>query len=130
MNKAVAARCARRILPILFAFIPIQSPTVQAQDQVATVPSQQHDSAFFNNWPEGMSPREIGTKLDEQIYGPAARRGWLALVGYIDQNADVTSVGEGTDKKNDLEYYLLRKRRTGDFHGQAPVLWATSALLR
>jgi rhamnogalacturonyl hydrolase YesR len=68
--------------------------------------------------------------LDADIYGPAARKAWLAVVGYIDQNADVTSVCEGTNKLNDVSYYLQRKRRTGDFHGQAPVLWAASALLR
>ena len=68
--------------------------------------------------------------LDENIYGPAARKAWLALAGYVDQNADVTSVCVGTGKKNDLEYYLTRPRHTGDMHGQAPVLWAASALLR
>ncbi len=68
--------------------------------------------------------------LDEKTYAPAARRAWLALTGYIDQNADVTSVCEGTGKKNDLEYYLARRRKTGDMHGQAPVLWCASALLR
>ena len=68
--------------------------------------------------------------LDAKTYGPAARRAWLALVGYIDQNADVTSVCAGTNKLNDLAYYLARPRRTGDLHGQAPVLWSASALLR
>jgi rhamnogalacturonyl hydrolase YesR len=68
--------------------------------------------------------------LDPHTYGPAARSAWIAVVGYIDQNSDVTNVGEGTNKKNDLEYYLERKRKTGDYHGQAPVLWAASALLR
>jgi rhamnogalacturonyl hydrolase YesR len=68
--------------------------------------------------------------LDEKTYAPAARRAWLALTGYIDQNADVTSVCEGTGKKNDLDYYLARRRKTGDMHGQAPVLWCASALLR
>jgi unsaturated rhamnogalacturonyl hydrolase len=68
--------------------------------------------------------------LDVATYGPAARKAWIATVGYIDQNNDITSVCEGTGKKNDLEYYYMRKRRTGDFHGQAPVLWAASALLR
>jgi unsaturated rhamnogalacturonyl hydrolase len=68
--------------------------------------------------------------LDETTYGPAARKAWLGVVGYIDQNGDVTSVCEGTNKLNDLSYYLQRKRRTGDFHGQAPLLWAASALLR
>jgi rhamnogalacturonyl hydrolase YesR/predicted enzyme related to lactoylglutathione lyase len=68
--------------------------------------------------------------LDPPIYGPAARKAWLALVGYVDQNADVTSVCEGTNKLDDLDYYMERKRKTGDFHGQAPVLWTASALLR
>jgi rhamnogalacturonyl hydrolase YesR len=68
--------------------------------------------------------------LDEETYGPAARKAWIALVGYVDQNADVTNICVGTGKKNDLEYYLMRPRHTGDMHGQAPVLWAASALLR
>ena len=94
-----------------------------------------HDEA----WPETSSSAMFtfamitGVKmgwLDEAAYGPAARKGWLAVVGYIDQNQDVTSVCEGTGKQNDLPYYLARHRRTGDFHGQAPVLWAASALLR
>ncbi len=68
--------------------------------------------------------------LDAATYGPAARKAWIALTGFLDQNYDMTSICEGTNKKDDLEYYLERKRRTGDFHGQAPVLWAASALLR
>ena len=57
-------------------------------------------------------------------YGPAARKAWIAVTGFIDQNSDVTSVCEGTNKFNSLDYYLARQRRTGDFHGQEPVLWA------
>jgi unsaturated rhamnogalacturonyl hydrolase len=68
--------------------------------------------------------------LDAATYGPAARKAWISLVGYIDQNADMTSVCEGTGKKNDFDYYMQRKRRTGDLHGQAPVLWTASALMR
>ncbi len=68
--------------------------------------------------------------LDAATYGPAARKAWISLVGYIDQNSDMTSVCEGTGKKNDFDYYMQRKRRTGDLHGQAPVLWTASALLR
>ncbi len=68
--------------------------------------------------------------LDEKTYGPSARKGWLGLVKYIDANSDVREVCEGTNKKNDLQYYLNRKRRTGDLHGQAPVLWCASSLLR
>ena len=91
-----------------------------------------------DSWPETSSTGMFafamvsGVKhgwLDAATYGPAARKAWLALVGYLDQNADMTSVCEGTNKLDDLDYYLARKRRTGDFHGQAPVLWTASALL-
>ncbi|MGO9096844.1 MAG: glycoside hydrolase family 88 protein [Bryobacteraceae bacterium] len=92
-----------------------------------------------DSWPESSSTGMFtfalitGVKkgwLDAAAYGPAARKAWLALAGYVDQNADVTSICSGTNKLDDLDYYLARPRRTGDFHGQAPVLWAASALLR
>ncbi len=67
--------------------------------------------------------------LPEETYGPAARKGWIALAGFVDQNADVTNVCVGTNKENSLAYYMARPRKTGDFHGQAPVLWAARALL-
>jgi rhamnogalacturonyl hydrolase YesR len=94
-----------------------------------------HDEA----WPESSGSAMFtfalitGVKygwLDAATYGPAARRAWIAVAGYIDQNQNITSVCQGTGKKNDYEYYMERKRITGDFHGQAPVLWAASALLR
>ncbi len=68
--------------------------------------------------------------LDEKTYGPVARKGWLALIQYINPDGDIREVCEGTNKKNSLEYYLTRKRKLGDMHGQAPVLWCASALLR
>ncbi len=68
--------------------------------------------------------------LDKKTYGPAARRAWLGLISYIDANGDIGNVCEGTNKKNDRQYYLDRKRNTGDMHGQAPVLWCATALLR
>jgi unsaturated rhamnogalacturonyl hydrolase len=68
--------------------------------------------------------------LDAATYGEAARKGWLGLLKYLDANADIHEVCEGTNKKNDLAYYLARARKTGDMHGQAPVLWCASAWLR
>jgi rhamnogalacturonyl hydrolase YesR len=68
--------------------------------------------------------------LDEAVYGPAARKAWLALIKYINNDGDITDVCEGTNKKNDRQYYLDRKRNIGDMHGQAPVLWCATALLR
>ncbi|HET7625339.1 MAG TPA: glycoside hydrolase family 88 protein [Verrucomicrobiae bacterium] len=68
--------------------------------------------------------------LDAKTYGPAARKAWLGLIKYIDANGDIHEVCEGTNKKNSLQYYLNRKRNIGDMHGQAPVLWCATALLR
>jgi rhamnogalacturonyl hydrolase YesR len=68
--------------------------------------------------------------LAEDTYGPAARKGWLALVGYLTPEGDLREVCIGTGKKNDLQYYLDRPRSVGDGHGQAPMLWSATALLR
>ncbi|HKC63229.1 MAG TPA: glycoside hydrolase family 88 protein [Pyrinomonadaceae bacterium] len=77
--------------------------------------------------------------LDEKTYGPAARRAWLGLVKYIDENSNVREVCVGTnkaaqevgpDKETQLKYYLARPRNVGDLHGQAPILWTASALMR
>jgi unsaturated rhamnogalacturonyl hydrolase len=62
-------------------------------------------------------------------YASAARKAWLALVTYLEPNGDLRNVCEGTGKKNDFQYYLDRKRLTGDLHGQAPMLWCAWALL-
>jgi unsaturated rhamnogalacturonyl hydrolase len=62
-------------------------------------------------------------------YGEVARRGWIGLCGKIDANGNVQDVCIGTNQKDDTQYYLDRPRATGDLHGQAPVLWASAALL-
>ena len=68
--------------------------------------------------------------LDKKIYAPAARKAWLGLVHYIDAKGNISNVCEGTNKKNDLNYYLTRARNIGDLHGEAPILRSASALLR
>jgi unsaturated rhamnogalacturonyl hydrolase len=68
--------------------------------------------------------------LTDRSYAKAARKGWLAVVRHIDSNGDLSDICEGTNKKNDVNYYLNRTRNKGDLHGQAPVLWSAAALLR
>ena len=90
------------------------------------------------SWPESSSTGMFafafitGVKrgwLDQASYGPAARKAWLALTGYIDADGAVREVCVGTPTGNDLQYYLDRPRSAGDLHGQAPVLWCAAALL-
>ena len=77
--------------------------------------------------------------LPANTYGPAARKAWLGLVKHVDAQANVTEVCVGTNKAaqevgpdldKQLKFYNERPRRTGDLHGQAPVLWTATALLR
>ncbi len=68
--------------------------------------------------------------LDKKSYAPAARKAWLALLTYLEPNGDIRNVCEGTGKKNEYQYYIDRKRNTGDLHGEAPLLWTASAFLR
>jgi rhamnogalacturonyl hydrolase YesR len=68
--------------------------------------------------------------LDGNTYGPAAKKAWLKLITYINENGDIREVCMGTNKKNDYQYYIDRPRIVGDMHGQAPVLWTATALLR
>jgi unsaturated rhamnogalacturonyl hydrolase len=78
--------------------------------------------------------------LDAKAYAPAARRAWLALVAHLDADANLREVCIGTDKaqkatksddlKVQYDFYQARPRRSGDLHGQSPMLWTASALLR
>jgi unsaturated rhamnogalacturonyl hydrolase len=77
--------------------------------------------------------------LDAKTYGPAARRAWLGLVRHLDAEANVDEVCVGTNKAfqevgpdldAQLKFYLARARKTGDLHGQSPILWTATALLR
>jgi unsaturated rhamnogalacturonyl hydrolase len=107
------------------------------------------DDVSPQNWPEtsstGMFAFAIvtGVKngwLSADPYGVAARKAWLALVQHVDADGNVRDVcvgtgeaatsGGGTSAATQTPYYLDRPRSVGDFHGQAPVLWTASALMR
>ena len=78
--------------------------------------------------------------LDEKTYAPAARKAWIALVGYLDADANIREVCIGTNKshqetktddyKVQYDFYLARPRHSGDLHGQSPMLWTAAAFLR
>jgi rhamnogalacturonyl hydrolase YesR len=67
--------------------------------------------------------------LKAKDYGEVARKAWITLTGYVNVEGDITDVCVGTNKKNDRRYYYERPRATGDYHGQAAMLWCACALL-
>ena len=68
--------------------------------------------------------------LDKKTYGAAARKAWLALVDYLNEEDELTEVCAGTNIQNSRDHYMNRPRIVGDLHGQAPLLWCATALLR
>jgi rhamnogalacturonyl hydrolase YesR len=67
--------------------------------------------------------------LDAATFGPAARKGWLALVSWLEPDGRVRDVCEGTNARNCRDFYLQRGRITGDKHGQAPIIWTINAFM-
>lgn len=74
----------------------------------------------------------VGVKrgwLDAKEYGTVARKGWIALTGYINADDEIIDVCEGTNIKNDKDHYMNRKRIVGDLHAHAPLLWCAAELI-
>lgn len=76
--------------------------------------------------------------LEAKDYAPAVRKAWLALAAELDEKSNVKNVCVGTNKgakevgpdlQKQRAYYLARARKTGDLHGQAPILWTAAALM-
>jgi len=66
--------------------------------------------------------------LPESEYKTTVIRAWNALASYVDDKGKTRNVCIGTNAKNSEWHYLKRLRKRGDFHGQAAVLWATTAM--
>jgi unsaturated rhamnogalacturonyl hydrolase len=67
--------------------------------------------------------------LDAAQYKEPVRKAWIALVGYLDADANLKEVCIGTNKNFSTKYYLDRPREVGNLHGQAAAIWAAWALL-
>ena len=61
--------------------------------------------------------------------GEAARRAWLAMLTYINSNDKVREVCVGTNKRMICSIIMIVPVIRGDYHGHAPYLWCTVALL-
>lgn len=107
------------------------------------------DSDDSRNWPETSGSAMFtyalisGVRagwLDPASFGPAARAGWLALVGKLTAEGRLQDISDwaykpashegGPSYAGDEEnYYFERPKLTGDNHGQAPMMWSAGALL-
>lgn len=67
--------------------------------------------------------------LPKDKFEPIVNKAWKALVDRINDRGDISDVCEGTNRSNDRDFYLGRRRLLGNMHGQAPILWCATAFL-
>ncbi len=63
-------------------------------------------------------------------YSSNIERAWNALASYVNEKGETRNVCVGTNAKDNKKHYLTRPTSTGNFHGQAAVLWAATAMVR
>ncbi|MBN1697237.1 MAG: glycoside hydrolase family 88 protein [Spirochaetales bacterium] len=68
--------------------------------------------------------------LSESEYLPVVERGFRALAGYVNANGEVSNICIGTGEGSSLQFYFDRPRSTGDYHGQAAVIWAATGVMQ
>ncbi len=66
--------------------------------------------------------------LDSAQYRPVIHKGWTALASYVNEKGEAMNVCIGTNAKDSKKHYLNRPKTDGNFHGQAAVLWAATAM--
>ena len=74
-------------------------------------------SGIKNNW------------LPAATYTGVIEKAWEGLKSQIEANGNVREVCVGTPKADNKEFYYQRPRISGDYHGQAPVLWCVNECL-
>ncbi|HBG26950.1 MAG: hypothetical protein A2Y10_12325 [Planctomycetes bacterium GWF2_41_51] len=65
----------------------------------------------------------------DKSYQKTAENGWKGLVKKV-KDGQVSDVCVGTGQGKMYNHYLNRPTKTGDLHGQAPFLWAATAMLK
>jgi len=68
--------------------------------------------------------------LSSDKYSTNLEKAWNALASYVNEKGEVRNVCVGTNAKDNKKHYLTRPKSTGNFHGQAAVLWAATAMIR
>lgn len=105
----------------------------QAEDgmwrQLIDKPESWKETSSTGMFGYAISAGVIKGLLPREKFEKAFQKAWLALVEYINEDGKLTEVCVGTGQSKDINYYLERPRTTGDFHGQAPLLWFAHSLL-
>ena len=67
--------------------------------------------------------------LKSRQYKNAYEKAWRALAKRVNEKGQLSDICVGTGQSKDVNYYLSRPSVTGDFHGQAPLLWFAQKII-
>jgi unsaturated rhamnogalacturonyl hydrolase len=67
--------------------------------------------------------------LPFEKYASNVEKAWNKLAEYVNEKGETENVCVGTNAKDNKKHYLTRPKSTGNFHGQAAVLWAGTAMV-
>jgi unsaturated rhamnogalacturonyl hydrolase len=116
----------RKMMKTLLQFQGADGMWHQLLDDPASYPESSCTGMFLYALASGLK----SGWLPAGEYRENISKGWNALAGYVTPKGKVKNVCVGTNAKNNRKHYLTRPKRTGNFHGQAAVLWAATAMIR
>jgi rhamnogalacturonyl hydrolase YesR len=94
-----------------------------------------YPNSYAESSSTGMFLYALASGLDKgwlpmEEYKEGVIKGWEALASYVNEKGKTRNVCIATNAKNSERHYLKRWKLTGDYHGQAAVLWAATAMVR
>ena len=98
----------------------------QLIDEPESYPESSSTGMFLYGFISGV---DHGWLVKDQ-YQEVIDKGWAALASYVNEKGEAMNVCIGTNAKNNKNHYLKRMKTDGNFHGQAAVLWAATAMHR
>ena len=98
--------------------------------QLLDDPESYPESSCTGMFLYGIASGVINGWLSEEKYANCIEKGWNALARQVNDKGETENVCVATNAKNNKRHYLTRPKSTGNFHGQAAVIWAATAMLR
>jgi len=115
----------RKMMKTLLQFQGADGMWHQLMDDPASYPESSCTGMFLYALASGLK----SGWLPAGEYRENILKGWKALAGYVTPKGKVKNVCVGTNAKDNRNHYLTRPKSTGNFHGQAAVLWAATAMI-
>ncbi len=107
---------------MMHSLLPFQSPNGMWR-QIIDHPQAWEESSCTAMFAYAMAVGINAGLLERKQFDRPIQKAYKTLLAHLDDQGRLTGICAGTGQSKDLNYYLGRPQVTGDFHGQAPMLW-------